>query len=305
MLKGRDVVSIRDIAKSDIELLLRRAEEMEAGLVAGTPPDSLRGKIVSTVFFEPSTRTKMCFQAAVKRLGGQILNLTSVQASSMKKGESLSDTLRIIDGYSDMVIIRHALDGSARYAADICAHPVINAGDGGNQHPTQTLLDLYAIRRMKGRIDGLDVFLVGDLKHARTMKSLLYGLALFKARVTLVSPQGLEMNPKVVEEVRGKFKAEVAESGALDLKQADVAYVCRVQKERFADPYEAELAQKKFMVTTESLKGAKGDLVLLHPLPKVDEIAPEIDGTKHAKYFEQARLGVPMRMALMAEVLGV
>lgn len=305
MLKGRDVISIRDMAKSDIELLLRRAEEMEAAPESGKPPCNMQGKIVATLFFEPSTRTKMCFQAAVKRLGGQILNLTSVQASSMKKGESLSDTLKIIDGYSDLVIIRHALEGSARFASEICSHPVINAGDGGNQHPTQTLIDLYAIKRMKGRIEGLDVFLVGDLKHARTMKSLLYGLAMFKAKVKLVSPPGLEMSPEIVDEVKARFKAEVTESSELDLKGADVAYVCRVQKERFADPYEAELAQKRFMVTTEALKGVKGDLVLLHPLPKIDEIAPEIDGTKYAKYFEQARLGVPMRMALMAEVLGV
>jgi len=305
MLKGRDVISIRDIGKADVELLLKRAEEMKSSLESGKQQRLLEGKIVSTVFFEPSTRTKMCFQAAVKRLGGQVLNFTSQDSSSMKKGESLADTLRIIDGYSDMVIIRHALEGSARYAAEICNHPVINAGDGGNQHPTQTLLDLFAIMKMKGKIEGLNVSLIGDLKHARTMRSLLYGLAMFKAEITLVSPQGLEMNPKVIDEARRKFGASITEANALSLRDADVAYVCRVQKERFADPYEAELAQKRFMITADALKGAKQDLVLLHPLPKIEEIAPEIDSTKYAKYFEQAKLGVPMRMALMAEVLGV
>jgi len=305
MLRGKDVVSIRDLEKSDIELLLKRADEMEKAVASGKRLELLRDKVVSTVFFEPSTRTKMSFQAAVKRLGGQNLNFTSVESSSMKKGETLADTLRMIDGYTDMLVIRHAAEGAARYSADICGHPVINAGDGGNQHPTQTLLDLFTIKKMKGKIEGLSVFLVGDLKHARTMRSLLYGLAMFKANVTLIAPEGLEMAPKVIEEVRAKFGANVAQRSTMDLSGADVAYICRIQKERFADPYEAEKAQRNFRVTMDILKGVKDDLILLHPLPKIDEIAPEIDGTKYAKYFEQAKLGVPMRMALIAEIMGV
>jgi len=305
MLRNRDIISIRDLEKSDIELLLKRAEEMEKALASGKRLNLLNDKIIATVFFEPSTRTKMSFQSAIKRLGGQNLNFSSIESSSMKKGETLADTLRMIDGYADMIIIRHALEGSARYAAEICAHPVINAGDGGNQHPTQTLLDLFAIKRMKGRIKGLNVFLVGDLKHARTMRSLLYGLAMFNANITLISPQGLEMSRKIVDEARERFGANITERTTMDLSDADVAYICRIQKERFADPYEAEMAQRNFRITMDTLNGVKDDLILLHPLPKVDEIDPEIDSTKHAKYFEQAKLGVPMRMALIAEVMGV
>jgi len=305
MLRGKDIISIRDLEKSDIEFLLKRADEMNVALASGKRLDLLQGKIIATIFFEPSTRTKMSFQSAIKLLGGQNLNFSSIESSSMKKGENLADTLRMIDGYSSLLIIRHALEGSARYAAEICEHPVINAGDGGNQHPTQTLLDLFTINKMKGRIRGLNVSLVGDLKHARTMRSLLYGLAMFNANITLISPPGLEMSKKIVDEVRERFGANIMEHTTMDLSDADVAYICRIQKERFADPYEAEMAQRSFRVTKDVLKGVKDDLILLHPLPKVDEIAPEIDNTKYAKYFEQAKLGVPMRMALIAEVLGV
>ena len=305
MLRGKDIISIRDLEKSDIELLLKRADEMNVALASGKRLDLLQGKIIATIFFEPSTRTKMSFQSAIKLLGGQNLNFSSIESSSMKKGENLADTLRMIDGYSSLLIIRHALEGSARYAAEICEHPVINAGDGGNQHPTQTLLDLFTINKMKGRIRGLNVSLVGDLKHARTMRSLLYGLAMFNANITLISPPGLEMGKKIVDEVRERFDANIMEHTTMDLSDADVAYICRIQKERFADPYEAEMAQRSFRVTKDVLKGVKDDLILLHPLPKVDEIAPEIDNTKYAKYFEQAKLGVPIRMALIAEVLGV
>jgi aspartate carbamoyltransferase catalytic subunit len=305
MLRGKDLVSVRDVAKSDFEQVMRRAEGMEKALSEGKPPCLLSGRLVATMFFEPSTRTKMCFQSAVKRLGGSVVDFSSVAESSMRKGESLSDTLKTVDGYADLLVVRHELEGAARFAAEVCAHPVINAGDGGNQHPTQAMLDLYAIRRLKGRIEGLEVSLIGDLKHARTMKSLLFALAMFKANVSLVSPAGLEMGQKFVEEARSRFGARIEERNALDLKGADVAYVCRIQKERFADPYEAELAQKSFRIDKSALEGVKSDLVLLHPMPRTGEISPELDGTKYAKYFEQSRLGVPVRMALVAEIMGV
>jgi len=304
MLRGKDLISIRDLEKNDIELLLKRAAEMDKALAAGKPLEILSRKIVATLFFEPSTRTKMSFQAAAKRVGAQILNLTSIESSSLKKGETLADTLRMVDGYSDIIVIRHAAEGAARYAAETCAKPIINAGDGGNQHPTQTLLDLYTIMKMKGKITGLNVYLVGDLKYARTMRSLLYGLSMFGANITLIAPEGLEMNPGVIKEAKEKFGANVKETTSLDLSKADVAYVCRIQKERFADPYEAEKVQKKFRITMDALKGVKPDLALLHPLPKIDEMDPEIDKTKYARYFEQAQLGVPMRMAILAEIMG-
>ncbi len=304
MLRGNDLISVRDLEKADIEQLLKRAEDMDRTLGAGRTLDILKEKIVATLFFEPSTRTKMSFQTAAKRLGAQILNFTSMESSSMKKGETLADTLRMVDGYADLLIMRHAAEGAARYAAEVCKHPLINAGDGGNQHPTQTLLDLFTIRKMKGKIQGLSVYLVGDLKYARTMRSLLYGLGMFGAEITLVAPAGLEMDPKMVEEVKEKFGTSVTQKTALNLSGADVAYVCRVQKERFADPYEAEKVQKSFRITMDALKGVKDDLAILHPLPKIDEMDPQIDATKYARYFEQAKLGVPMRMAIIAEIMG-
>jgi aspartate carbamoyltransferase catalytic subunit len=304
MLHGKDLVSIRDLEKGDIELILRRAAEMDKALGTGKPIEILKRKIVATLFFEPSTRTKMSFQTAAKRVGAQIINLTSVESSSLKKGETLADTLRMVDGYSDLIVIRHAAEGAARYAAEICQRPVVNAGDGGNQHPTQTLLDLYTITKMKGKLEGLSVYLVGDLKYARTMRSLLYGLAMFGADVTLVAPEGLEMNPGVIKEAKERFGAKVREHSAMELGGADVAYVCRIQKERFADPYEAEKVQKTFRITMDALRGVKDDLAILHPLPKIDEMDPEIDKTKYARYFEQAKLGVPVRMAILAEIMG-
>jgi len=304
MLKGRDCISIRDFEKKEIELLLSKAAEMDKALEAGKQLNLQDGKIVATCFFEPSTRTKMSFHTAAKRIGAKIINLTSVASSSMKKGETLADTLRMVDVYADMIIMRHPVEGSARYGAEVCDSPLINGGDGGNQHPTQTLLDLFSINKMKGGIEGQDVYLLGDLKYARTMRSLLYGLAMFGANVTLMAPKGLEMEARYVQEVKEKFGANIKTSSKLDLTGADVAYICRIQKERFMDPYEAEKAKKAFRITPDALKGVKDDLVLLHPLPKIDELDPRIDNTKHARYFEQAFLGVPMRMALMNEIFG-
>lgn len=304
MLKGRDCISIRDFEKSEIELLLDKAAEMDKALKAGKQLNLQADKIIGTCFFEPSTRTKMSFHAAAKRIGAQIINMTSVASSSMKKGETLADTMRMVDAYSDIIIIRHAVEGSARYIAEVCEKPVINGGDGGNQHPTQTLLDLFSIKKMKGKIEGLEVHLLGDLKYARTMRSLLYGLGMFGANVTLTAPKGLEMDPTYVQEVKEKFSANIKSNNKLDLSKADVGYICRIQKERFMDPYEAEQAKKAFRITPDALKGVKSDLILLHPLPKIDELDPKIDDTKYARYFEQAYLGVPMRMALMNEILG-
>jgi aspartate carbamoyltransferase catalytic subunit len=201
-------------------------------------------------------------------------------------------------------VIRHPLEGSARLAADLLKKPVINGGDGGNQHPTQTLIDLYTIRKCKGRIKGLDVALFGDLKHARTMRSLAYALGMFGANVTLVSPKGLEMDPGYVKELEGKFGLRAAVKNEPDFAGADVLYVCRIQQERFADPLEAKRINERFMVRKADLKGAKEDLVILHPLPKVNEIEPAIDGMRQARYFEQAHNGVPVRQAVLEYALG-
>jgi aspartate carbamoyltransferase catalytic subunit len=233
------------------------------------------------------------------RLGAKVLSFENVGASSIVKGETFSDTIRMVDGYADIIVVRHAKEGSARYAAQLAEHPVINGGDGGNQHPTQTLLDLYTIKRAKKRIDGLNVTLLGDLKHARTMRSLLYGLSMYGANTTLVAPKGLEMNKEIINEARTRFGASVEEKSSMDLSNADVLYLCRIQKERFSDQYEAEKVQKEFRITEDAIKGVKDDLIIMHPLPKIDEVAPEVDRSKYAYYYEQAKMGVPVRMAIM------
>ena len=292
-----DLISIRDLDKADIEKLLDSAEKMEKNLF--TSHEMFRGKVAATLFFEPSTRTHLSFQTAAQRLGMSVVPYYH-DASSSTKGESLRDTLKIVDGYADILILRHPLEGSARWAAEMAQHPLINAGDGGNQHPTQTLIDLYAIIKAKGKIKGLNVQLVGDLKHARAMRSLLYALGMFGANIKLTAPVGLEMDPAIIKEVEEKFGAKITQTTELDLSDSDVVYVCRIQKERFSDPYAASKLAASFHIGPELLKGAKADMILMHPLPKIDEIPPEVDSSPHAYYFQQARCGVPVRMAVLA-----
>lgn len=296
----RDLVSIRDLRKKDIQDYFRKIAGMER--VLKKRKKLLGNVVVATAFFEPSTRTRLSFQTAATRLGAQVVDF-SVGISSAKKGESFIDTIRTIDGYADLIIVRHPLEGSARLAADVAEHPVINAGDGGNQHPTQTLIDLYTIKKLKKKIGGLNIHLVGDLKHARAMRSLLYGLGMFGARITLIAPKNLGMAQEIIDETRRAFKAKIRKRESISLKNCDVLYVCRIQKERFADPYEAERVKKEFRITEDCLKSAPKDMIILHPLPKVDEIPPSVDRSKRAKYFEQARYGVPVRMALIADAL--
>ncbi|VVB57119.1 Aspartate carbamoyltransferase [uncultured archaeon] len=295
-----DLISIRDLEKPTIEKLLESAQKMEKNLF--TSHEKFQGKVAATLFFEPSTRTHLSFQTAAQRLGMSVVPYTHSNSSSVK-GESLQDTLKIVDGYADALIIRHPAEGSARWAAEVCKHPVINAGDGGNQHPTQTLIDLYAIQKARGKIKGLNVSLIGDLAHARAMRSLLLALGMFGAKVKLIAPKGLEMSEAVVEEAREKFGAQIETSEQLDLAGADVAYVCRIQKERFSDPYQAAKLQASFRIMPELLKSAKDDMILMHPLPKIDEIPPEVDASPHAYYFQQAACGVPVRMAVLEYAL--
>jgi len=293
-----DLISIRDLKKENVKEILDLADSV----ADGKKKIDLRGRIIATLFFEPSTRTKLSFQSAAMRLGMTYIDFLP-ELSSLKKGESFADTIKTVEGYADVLVVRHAKEGSARLAADMSTKPVINGGDGGNQHPTQTLIDLFSIRRMKGKIDGLNVTLLGDLKHARTMRSLVYGLAMFNANITLISPKGLEMDPNYLAEVEKKFGLNVTTKNEPEFKDADVLYVCRIQAERFADPYEAQSIMKKFKVKKEDLEGTKKDLAILHPLPKVSEIDPEIDKMPQARYFEQAHYGVPLRMAVIDYVL--
>ncbi len=293
-----DLISIRDLEKKGIEEILDAADEIEAGK---RKPD-LGGKVLATLFFEPSTRTKLSFQSAAMRCGMDTLDF-SPETSSLKKGESFVDTIKTVSGYADALAIRHPKEGSVRLASTVTEKPVVNGGDGGNQHPTQTLIDLFTIRKTKGRIKDLNVTLLGDLKHARTMRSLVYALAMFGANVTLVSPKGLEMDKRYLEEVNKKFGLNAKAGNEPDYTDADVLYVCRIQAERFADPYEAQRIMERFRVKKTDLKDAKEDLVILHPLPKINEIESAIDEMPQAKYFEQAHYGIPLRMAVLDYVL--
>ncbi len=294
------LISVRDCTKADLEGYLKLAEKMEANLKSGKT--IVENKIVATMFFESSTRTNMSFQAAAHRLGAKVITFSS-EFSSSKKGETLVDTVKIIDGYADILVIRHPGEGAARLADMVAKNPVVNAGDGGNQHPTQTLIDLYTIRKAKGEIEGLSVHLVGDLKHARAMRSLVLGLAMFNAKITLIAPKGLEMDREIVSEARDKHKAEILELNAIDLSECDVLYVCRIQKERFSDLYEAAKVQKEFRINEEYLENAKAGMIILHPLPKIDEIPESIDESPKALYFQQAKNGIPVRMAVLAKLL--
>ncbi len=293
-----DLLSIRDFERKEVEQLLESAEKIHSGK---KKPD-YAGKILVTLFFEPSTRTKLSFQSAAQRNGMGVLDFLP-EVSSLKKGESFTDTIRIVEGYGDALVIRHPVEGSVRLAADVCSKPVVNGGDGANQHPTQTLIDLFSIKKTKKKIDGMNVTLLGDLKHARAMRSLAYGLAMFNANITAVSPKGLELPKSDIDEIKAKFGATVTMKDSLDMKDADVLYVCRIQEERFADPMEAKRIKEKFMLRKDDLKNAKDSLVILHPLPKINEIESSIDAMPQAKYFEQAHYGVPVRQAVLDWVL--
>ncbi|MEW6722684.1 MAG: aspartate carbamoyltransferase [Candidatus Micrarchaeota archaeon] len=294
-----DLISIRDLGRKDIESVLDSA----AAIQSGEKRLDLRGKIAATMFFEASTRTKLSFQSAAMRNGMGYVDFQP-EMSSLKKGESFSDTIKVVSGYADAIIVRHPKEGAARLAADLTEKPVINAGDGANQHPTQTLIDLFSIKKDKGRISGLNVTLLGDLKYARAMRSLIYGLAMFGCRVTLVSPEGLGMDEDYLQEVKKSFDFRVEVKNEPEFDDADVLYVCRIQQERFADPYEAKRITEKFMIRKEDLADAKEDLVILHPLPKINEIEPAIDGMRQARYFEQAHHGIPVRQAVLEHALG-
>jgi aspartate carbamoyltransferase catalytic subunit len=306
-LKGKDIVSIRDLSKEEIELIHKKAEEMEPYARGEKPCKLMEGKILGTLFFEPSTRTRLSFTSAMQRLGGNVMGFEGVNVTSVAKGESLTDTIKTVERYCDLIVIRHPMEGAARLAANVSTKPVINGGDGGNQHPTQTLLDLYTIKKMKGKIKGLNVTLLGDLKYARTMRSLATALAMFDANLTLVSPKGLEMSEDILGGIEKNFNMKPRQIYDIEtgVKDADVIYICRIQKERFEDKFEAEKIQKAFRITPEVLKSCKEEVAILHPLPKVTEIDPRVDDMKCAKYFDQTFYGVPIRMAIIGLVSGV
>jgi len=295
------LISAKQLSRGDIEAVLDRAAEFAAdsGAVSEVGADELLG----LCFFEPSTRTKMSFDAAMKRLGGDTVDMGSVESSSVKKGESLADTARVVEGYADALVLRHPSEGSARLASEFVDVPVINAGDGAGQHPSQTLLDLHTIRE-NGGLDDITVGIMGDLKYGRTVHSLAAALTNFDARQHFISPESLQL-PRSVRYDLHEAGAQVREHTELDevLPELDVLYVTRIQRERFPDESEYRKVAGEYRIDAKTLDAANDDLTVMHPLPRVDEIAPDVDETDYATYFEQAHNGVPVRMALLDSLL--
>ena len=298
----KDIISIRDFDKKDIEYILKLAEEMEPIARSEKKSDALSGKLLGMLFYEPSTRTRLSFEAAMKRLGGSTIGFAEAGTSSATKGENLTDTVRIVGEYSDALVIRHNMEGTARFVANIVDVPVINAGDGAGQHPTQTMLDLYTMKRILGRIDDLRIALVGDLKYGRTVHSLAYALAKFDVDVSFVSPKELKMPREILQDL-SKSGVDVYETENIHevLGETDVLYVTRIQKERFPDPAEYLKIKGAYTINSKLLEGS--DAIVMHPLPRIDEIAHDVDNIPQGKYFEQAFYGVPVRMALLKSVI--
>ncbi len=264
---------------------------------------SLDGKILGLLFFEPSTRTRMSFEAAMARLGGTSINVGSIEVSSMAKGETLSDTIRVVSGYVDTIVLRHPKEGAARLASEVADVPVINAGDGAGQHPSQTLIDLYTIRQSMP-IDGIEIGLLGDLRYGRTIHSLAHALSLYRVSIHTISPNGLELPRPLIESLRD-LGAEVIGHDTVDeaISELDVLYVTRIQRERFPDAASYFDVASSYRVVPELFEKAKDHLMVLHPLPRVDEIDPGVDALPYARYFEQARNGIPVRMAMLRRVM--
>ncbi|MDY6776189.1 MAG: aspartate carbamoyltransferase [Halobacteria archaeon] len=292
------IISIKEMSRAEIESVLERASEIEGS------GSELSEKVLALLFFEPSTRTRMSFDTAVKRLGGRSIDLGSVESSSVKKGETLADTVRVIEGYADAIVIRHPKEGSARLASEFVDVPVINAGDGTGQHPTQTLLDLYTMRQNSG-LEDLTVGILGDLKYGRTVHSLALALTKFDVTMKFISPPQLRLPERVrfdLDNSDADFEETESLEGVID--ELDVLYATRIQEERFPDESEYRKVSDSYQITPETLESAKDGLGLMHPLPRVDEITPEVDSMPQAKYFEQAHNGVEVRMAILDLVLG-
>lgn len=304
-LKGKDILHGNQFSKKEIETIIKTASEFEKELKKKDSLTLLRGKILATLFFEPSTRTRLSFEAAMQRLGGGVISMGSVESSSVAKGETLTDTAQTVAQYADVIVIRHPRMGSAKEVADAVSIPVINAGDGAGQHPTQALLDLYTIRKELGTLKNLKIALVGDLKNGRTVHALVEVLSHFGVRFYFVSPDLLRMPEEVG--VRMKEKGcEVIETDDLVMaaSKSDLVYMTRIQKERFADLSEYEKVKGSYIIDREFLDRLKKKITILHPLPRVDEIHPEVDSYPGAAYFRQVRNGVFVRMALLAMIFG-
>ncbi len=301
-MNSRSLVSIDDLSTDEILKILELASEFEKNPVQ----DILKGKLVATLFFEPSTRTRLSFESAVNKLGGKIIGFTDASSSSVSKGETLNDTIRMVNNYADLIVMRHPIEGSARYASEISTVPVINAGDGANQHPTQTLLDLYSILKTQGKLDKLNICMVGDLKYGRTVHSLLMAMSRWNTFFNFVAPEELKMPDeyKLYLENHGLKYHETPDLSEV-IDQADIVYMTRVQKERFSDPIEYEKVKNAYVLHDYMLANTKNGMRILHPLPRVNEINTDVDSSVKAYYFEQALNGVFTRQAIICSLLGI
>ena len=300
--KDRDIISVKDFSRKEIDYILKIAETMEPIAVKGS--DMLRGKILATLFFEPSTRTRLSFEAAMHKLGGSTIGFAESEIASVKKGENLADTVRTVENYADVIALRHPLEGAARLAAEFARIPVINGGSGAEEHPTQALLDLYTIRKEKGKIDGLKIAFVGDLRYGRTVHSLAYALSLYNIELFLISPDTLKMRREVLQTIKERIPVTEKRNLEKIIPIVDVLYVTRIQKERFPEPAEYAKVKGFYKIDIKTLTAAKKDLIILHPLPRVDEIAAEVDNTPYARYFQQVWNGIVVRMAILSLILG-
>lgn len=300
---GRSLISLEGLNRDDILWLLKQAASFEAN------PDRkiLDGKIVATLFFEPSTRTRLSFETAVNRLGGRVIGFSDAATTSSSKGETLKDTIMMVSNYADLIIMRHYLEGAARYASEVSPVPIINAGDGANQHPSQTMLDLYSMQKTQGRLDDLNIYLVGDLKYGRTVHSMLTAMRFFNPTFHFISPDELKMPEEYKEycRINGIKFQEHTRFDEETIADADILYMTRVQRERFTDLMEYERVKDMYILRNDMLRNTKPNLRILHPLPRVNEIAQDVDANSKAYYFQQAKNGLYVREALICNALNL
>ena len=301
-LKDRSLISIYDYSPEEICHILDIAEDFEKNRLQNL----LNGRVIASLFFEPSTRTRLSFETAIQLLGGNVIGFSSTAGTSLQKGESLKDTIMMVASYADLIVMRNPVDGSARYASEVSKVPIINAGDGSNQHPTQCLLDLYSIRKTQGTLENLEITMVGDLKYGRTVHSLVQAMCNFNAKFNFVSPVELKMPSTVIQYIKNAG-LEYHEYTSLEevIPHSDIIYMTRVQRERFPDPLEYEKVKNSYILRNDMLENSKPNCRILHPLPRVNEIHTDVDANPKAYYFQQAQNGLYVRQALIAAILGL
>jgi len=301
-MKSRSLVSIDDFSTEEILKILNLTEEFEKEQSIKL----LEDKVIATLFFEPSTRTRLSFESAITKLGGKIVGFSDANSTSVSKGETLNDTIRTVSNYCDLIVMRHPIEGSARFASEISSVPVINAGDGANQHPSQTLLDLYSVRKTQGKLDNLNIFLVGDLKYGRTVHSLVMAMSRWNTTFNFISPEELKIPDEFKLYLDNLGLKYYEHTDFTDIiSKADIIYMTRVQKERFSDPIDYEKVKNVYVLRNSMLKNTKPNMKILHPLPRVNEIHQDVDSNPKAYYFEQALNGVYTRQAIVCTLLGI